>query len=112
MRYCLALAVLMLGAAPAAAGSCCGYGYRVPAFDFTPEPVVPNAIYRFESEPPARQVYVVNQGPVVSGPGIYAYTNTYVPGIVVPRPRYIHSRHVWHKAPVAPCHYCGGPYGH
>ena len=110
MRYCLALAVLMLGAAPAAAGSCCGYGYRVPAFNFTPEPVVPTAIYRFESEPPARQVYVVNQGPVLSGPGVYAYVNIYVPGLVPPpRRRYVHSHHAWHKAPAAPCN-CGVPH--
>jgi hypothetical protein len=98
---CLAFAVLMLGAAPAAAGGpCCGHAAAV--YDYGP--VVPSAIYRFEAPTPVRQVYVVNQGPVFSGPGIYAYTNTYVPGLVPAHYPYVGRHRHRHSA----CH-CDGP---
>jgi hypothetical protein len=77
-RFCLAIVALFALAAPAAAGGCCGYGAA--AYDI--QPVVPVSTYRFDAPPPVGQVYVVNQGPVLSGPGIYAYTNHYVPSFV------------------------------
>ena len=64
----LAAAALMLLATPALAGGCCGYG-SVP-------------VVGIEFLPPhdqVSQIYVVNQGPVLSGPGLYAYTNPWVP---------------------------------
>jgi hypothetical protein len=76
-RFCVAIVALFALAAPAAAGGCCGYGA---APDI--QPVVPVSTYRFDAPPPVSQVYVVNQGPVLSGPGIYAYTNHYVPSFV------------------------------
>ncbi len=79
-RFCLAIVALFALAAPAAAGGCCGYGYEAAAYDI--QPMVPVSTYRFDAPPPVGQVYVVNQGPVVSGPGIYAYTNHYVPSFV------------------------------
>jgi hypothetical protein len=102
MRYlCAAFAVLMLGAAPAAAGgACCGHRAR--------GPVVPVAIYRFEAPVPARQVYVVNQGPVLSGPGIYAYTNTYVPGLAPTHYPYMDRHYAVPRPAVWYCH-CGVP---
>jgi hypothetical protein len=94
----------MLGAAPAAAGGpCCGH--RATAYDYGP--VMPLATYRFEAPAPARQVYVVNQGPVLSGPGIYAYTNTYVPGLVPAHYRYV-GRHHASRRHAAPCN-CDAP---
>jgi hypothetical protein len=77
-RFCLALVALFALAAPAAAGGCCGYWAAAPEI----QPVVPVSTYRFDAPPPVSQVYVVNQGPVLSGPGIYAYTNHYVPSFV------------------------------
>jgi len=77
-RVCLAIVALFALAAPAAAGGCCGYGAVAPEI----HPVVPVSTYRFDAPPPVGQVYVVNQGPVLSGPGIYAYTNHYVPSFV------------------------------
>jgi hypothetical protein len=77
-RFCLAIVALFTLAAPAAAGGCCGYG--APAYDI--QPVVPVSTYRFDAPPPVGQVYVVNQGPWLSGPGIYAYTNHYQPSFV------------------------------
>ncbi len=71
-----AVAAFMLAATPAAA--CCGGGYGV-------APVVP-AVPPDALDPwyPVRQIYVVNQGPVFTGPGIYAYSNFYVPPIAPP----------------------------
>lgn len=67
-----AAAVFMIAATPAAA--CC---YRVgPAYGV---PVVP--LGAIDPWYPVRQVYVVNQGPVFTGPGIYAYSNFYVPTV-------------------------------
>jgi hypothetical protein len=77
-RFCVALVALFALAAPAAAGGCCGYWAAAPEI----QPVVPVSTYRFDAPPPVSQVYVVNQGPVLSGPGIYAYTNHYVPSFV------------------------------
>ena len=76
-RLCLALIASLSLAAPAAAGGCCG-GYAA----YEVQPSVPVATYRFDAPPPASQVYVVNQGPVVSGPGLYTYTNHYEPSFV------------------------------
>jgi hypothetical protein len=77
-RFCLAFVALLAFAAPAAAGGCCGYGAAAPEI----QPLVAVSTYRFDAPPPVGQVYVVNQGPVLSGPGIYAYTNHYVPSFV------------------------------
>jgi len=70
-------AALMAAMSPAAAGYCCGHmaGYRVaPVVAAVP----PDA---FDPWYPVRQIYVVNQGPVFTGPGIYAYSNFYVPTV-------------------------------
>ena len=85
-RLCLAIVALFALAAPAAAGGCCGSGY---APDI--QPVVPVSTYRFDAPPPVGQVYVLNQGPVVSGPGIYSYTNHYVPSFVPTAYPYVSS---------------------
>ena len=67
-------AALTAAASPAAAGGCCGHpGYGVVA-------VAPPSD-AFDPWYPARQIYVVNQGPVFTGPGIYAYSNFYVPSV-------------------------------
>src|SRR5579871_2697978 len=79
-RLCLALIASLFLAAPAAAG-CGGCGsYGAATYDVGP--VVPVSTYRYDVPPSVGQVYVVNQGPVLSGPGIYAYTNHYVPSFV------------------------------
>ncbi len=78
-RLCFALLASMFLAAPAAAGGCCG-GYSAATYEV--QPVVPVSTYRFDAPPPVSQVYVVNQGPVLSGPGLYTYTNHYVPSFV------------------------------
>ncbi len=71
-------AALMLAVSPAAAGHCCGQafvGYGVaPVAAIVP----PDALDPWY---PVRQTYVVNQGPVFTGPGIYAYSNFYVPTV-------------------------------
>jgi hypothetical protein len=90
-RLCLAIAASMFLAAPAAAGGCCGYG--APAYDI--QPLVPVSTYRFEAPAPVGQVYVVNQGPVLSGPGIYAYTNHYVPSFVPAPYPYVRAHLGW-----------------
>jgi hypothetical protein len=65
-----------MGAASPAAAHCCGQpivGYGIaPAAAIVP----PDALDPWY---PVRQIYVVNQGPVFTGPGIYAYSNFYVP---------------------------------
>ena len=75
----------VLTAAPAAAGQCCG-GHA--AYDVAPvvagEPVVPVSHYWFEPPGQVSQIYVVNQGPIYSGPGIYAHSNIYVPTLARP----------------------------
>lgn len=76
-RVCLAFVASLFLAAPAAAGGCCG-GYAA----YEVQPSVPVATYRFDAPPPVNQVYVVNQGPVLSGPGLYTYTNHYHPSFV------------------------------
>jgi len=69
-------AALTAAASPAAAGYCCGHpGYGIaPAVAAVP----PDALDPWY---PVRQIYVVNQGPVFTGPGIYAYSNFYVPSV-------------------------------
>ncbi len=71
-------AALMFAVNPAAAGHCCGravVGYGVaPVVALVP----PDALDPWYA---VRQIYVVNQGPVFTGPGIYAYSNFYVPSI-------------------------------
>ena len=81
----LAFAALTLATAPAAAGQCCGhasYPYVAPAV--VGEPVVPVSHYQFEPPGQVSQIYVVNQGPVYSGPGIMAHNNIYVPTLARP----------------------------
>lgn len=70
-------AALMAAVNPAAAHCC-----RHPVFAYRVAPVA--AIVPVDSlDPwyPVRQIYVVNQGPVFTGPGIYAYSNFYVPTV-------------------------------
>jgi hypothetical protein len=95
-----AVVALTLVATPALAGGCCAGIYGSDA-------VVPIG---YEFAPPADQVdriYVVNQGPVLSGPGIYTYTNPWVPSFGLPYwhhaifPYVRHSPHRW-------CPGCGG----
>ena len=76
-RVCLAFVASLFLAAPAAAGGCCG-GYA----SYEVQPSVPVATYRFDAPPPVSQIYVVNQGPLLSGPGLYTYTNHYEPSFV------------------------------
>src|ERR1700738_3695742 len=90
-RLCLAIVGLMLAAAPAAAGGCCGYGGA--AYDI--QPVVPVSTYRFDAPAPVSQVYVVNQGPLLSGPGLYTYTNHYVPSFVPTAYPYVEGQTGW-----------------
>ncbi len=78
-RICLAVIASLFLAAPAAAGGCCG-GDGGATYEV--QPVVPVSTYRFDAPPPVSQVYVVNQGPLLSGPGLYTYTNHYVPSFV------------------------------
>ena len=66
---CIAAAALALAAPPALAGSCCR------PMDFDGPPRVP-----FEAAP----IYIVDEGPVVSGPGVYAYHDIYVPRVYAP----------------------------
>jgi hypothetical protein len=75
---CVASAVtvaLTLAVAPAAAGPCCHAAPLVYAVPVAPVVQWPDEV---------RRIYVVNQGPVLSGPGIYTYTNEYVPSFVPP----------------------------
>ncbi len=88
-RLCLAIIAMFALVAPAAAGGCCGGGYEGTAYEV--QPVVPVATYRFPAPPPVRQIYVLNQGPVLSGPGLYTYTNYYEPSIVPPAYPYVSS---------------------
>ena len=97
----LAAAALTLVASPALAGGCCGGFYG-------PDAIVP---IPYVFAPPADQVdqiYVVNQGPVLSGPGLYTYTNPWVPSVALPPypddaifPYVRRSPHRW-------CPGCGG----
>jgi hypothetical protein len=91
MRLCLAIVALMLAAAPAAAGPCCGHATAT----YDVAPVMPVSIYRFEAPDPVAQIYVVNQGPVFSGPGLYTYTNRYVPSFVPTAYPYVSGHDVW-----------------
>ena len=65
----VAIVALIWACAPAAAG-CCG-GHTATVTEET-GPVVGITSYRFEAPTPPRQLYVVNQGPVVSGPALYS----------------------------------------
>ena len=90
-RLCLAIVGLMLAAAPAAAGGCCGHATA--AYDI--QPVVPVATYRFDAPAPVGQIYVANQGPLLSGPGLYTYTNHYVPSFVPTAYPYVSGQAGW-----------------
>jgi len=99
----IAAAMLALTAAPAMA--CCGSPayYGAPAVDYAVVPVVP-----------VNPFYIVNEGPIFSGPGIYAYDNVYVPSVLRPAHwngvyadglpyvpyahpyPYVRSSHAWH----------------
>lgn len=99
-----AAAVFMIPATPAAA--CC---HRVgPAYGVA---VVP--VGALDSWYPVRQVYVVNQGPVFTGPGIYAYSNFYVPTVgpypYAPRFPYVRGEIGCHGG-VERCYYGYRPY--
>ncbi len=74
-----AAAAFILIATPA--GACC----RAPGPVYGVVPVVP-LVPPSAVDPwyPVRQIYVVNQGPVLTGPGIYAYPNFYVPTFAPP----------------------------
>ena len=97
----LAAAALTLVATPALAGGWGGGFYGPDAI----------ASIDYVFPPPADQVdriYVVNQGPVLSGPGIYAHTNPWLPSIALPPyppsaifPYVRRSPHRW-------CPGCGG----
>jgi hypothetical protein len=79
---CLAAATAAALACVATPAAACCHRFAVA---YGAPPLVPVAGYVFE--PPADhvdQIYVVNQGPVLSGPGIYTYTNPYVPSFVPP----------------------------
>jgi hypothetical protein len=96
----LAAAALTLVATPALAGGCCGsvYGSDV---------VLPIG---YEFPPPADQVdriYLVNQGPVLSGPGIYTYTNPWVPSFGLPYRHHAIFPYV-RRSPQRWCPGCGG----
>lgn len=73
-----AVAAFILAAGPATA--CCGRGG--PVYGIAPIPAVPPDA--LDPWYPVRQIYVVNQGPVLTGPGIYAYTNFYLPTFAPP----------------------------
>jgi hypothetical protein len=96
----LAAAALTLAVTPALAGGCCGvYGSdAIAPIDY----VFP---------PPADQVtqiYVVNQGPVLSGPGLYTYTNPWVPSVGLPAYR-LHAAFPYvRRSPHRWCPGCGG----
>jgi hypothetical protein len=81
----LVAAALTLLATPALAGGCCG------------SMLFPVAVGDYVFAPPADQVtqiYVVNQGPVLSGSGLYSYTNPWVPSIApfaYPPAGYVHD---------------------
>jgi hypothetical protein len=72
-----AAVVFTLAAAPAAA--CCRSTaiYDVPT-------VVPPAGYLLAPPDRINPIYVANQGPIYSGPGIYTSNNIYVPSLVGP----------------------------
>ena len=76
MRFMyLAAAALALLATPAIAGGCCGSFYDS-------VPIVP--IVFAPPRDQVTQIYVVNQGPVLSGPGLYTHTNPWVPSFTPP----------------------------
>jgi hypothetical protein len=99
MRLCLAIVALMLAAAPAAAGPCCGHATAT----YDVQPVVPVSIYRFEGPEPVTQIYIANQGPVFSGPGLYTYTNRYVPSFVPTPYPYVSGYDGWRGTPGCGC---------
>jgi hypothetical protein len=78
-----ATAVLLLASAPAAAGPCCSHAAPAPAYIYS-EPTVPVTHYAFEPPAQVNQIYVVNQGPYFSGPGIYAHNDIYAPTLARP----------------------------
>jgi hypothetical protein len=79
----LGAALAALTTAPAAAGQCCGSAPYVPPVEVG-EPVVPVSHHWHEPPGQVSQIYVVNQGPVYSGPGIVAHNNIYVPSLARP----------------------------
>ncbi len=73
-------AALTFVAMPAVAGSCCGevtVVYGIP-------PLVPLPGDLFDPSDRAAPVYIVDQGPVLSGPGIYIRHDIYVPPFARP----------------------------
>jgi len=69
------VAAFTISATPAAAGHCCHSAF--PGIEQGP----PSPYYLADQINP---FYLVNQGPVYSGPGIVAYNNVYYPSIYYP----------------------------
>lgn len=82
----MAFAMSTLTIVSAAAGQCCGQAPYVAPYvaPVVGEPVVPVSHYWHEPPGQVSQLYVVNQGPVYSGPGIVAHNNIYVPSLARP----------------------------
>lgn len=79
MRLAAAVAALTLAAMPAVAGCCRDVTvYGIPPL----VPLIPPP-FAFDPSDPAAPLYIVDQGPVLSGPGIYTY-HTYVPPFARP----------------------------
>jgi hypothetical protein len=88
------MAATMAATSPAAA-HCCGQ----PVVRYGVAPAAP--IDALDPWYPVRRTYVVNQGPVFTGPGVYAYSNFYVPTVApVWDGRYRHARRYPYAAPV------------
>jgi hypothetical protein len=82
-----AAVAVTLAASPAFA--CCNQGNHQVNVVYGVPPLagyVPPTGYLLDPNDQVTQVYVVNQGPVFTGPGIYAYSNVWVP--TVARPTY------------------------
>jgi len=78
--FCLAAAAaaaLTLAATPAVAGGYDGVNvvYGIPPFP----PALPAVGYMFDPSDHSAPVYIVDQGPVYAGPGVYAYHEIDVP---------------------------------
>jgi len=104
-----------LAASPAfACSNYGGCGYGAPAV----AGVVPPLGWVYDYPQQVTQAYVVNRGPIYTGPGIYAYTNIWVPTLA--RPEYPYADYTFIQRPypsyphvpsypyVRGAHGCGG----